>query len=124
MKDDIPDALPDLVNELLPWARTMRTCLFYIYGSRVRGDHRTTSDIDICFDAESANAADAIGLQLQEIDGVFEDLPAKYRCLVRDQSKRWPELRDRIRSAPVVFQKENIICVVLPPASKTSTPSG
>jgi hypothetical protein len=60
-------------------------------------------------------ARDTMELQIQEINGEFE-LPEKYRCRVRDQSKRWAELRDRIRSAPISYRKGNIICVELSPA--------
>ncbi|MPZ34340.1 MAG: hypothetical protein GEV13_25720 [Rhodospirillales bacterium] len=119
MSDAIPDSLEKLVDDLLPWTSRMPTIKFYIYGSRVRGDHRSDSDIDICFDTDTAAACDVVELQIQETDDDFS-LPAKYRSRIWDQSKRWGELRDKIRSAPVKYYKGNIICVDLPPVPKSA----
>lgn len=118
MSDMIPDRLEDLVDELLPWTSTMKSVTFYIYGSRVRGDHHRESDVDICFDVEQAKAHDAIELQIQELEEDGFDLPERYRCRVWDQSKHWRELREKILSAPVKYRKGNIVCVELPPAPK------
>jgi predicted nucleotidyltransferase len=120
MTDFIPDRLEDLVDDLLCWTRKMPTVTFYIYGSRVRGDHHRESDVDICFDVEQARAHDTIELQIQELEEDGFDLPERYRCRVWDQSKHWTELRERIFSAPVKYRKGNIVCVELPRVSKTS----
>jgi predicted nucleotidyltransferase len=117
MTNAIPDKLEDLVDELLCWTKKMPTVTFYLYGSRAREDHHRESDVDICFDTESANAKDTIELQMQELHEDGFRLPDRYRCRVWDQSKRWEELRDRIRAAPVKYRKGNIVCVELPRTS-------
>ena len=116
MSNAVPDRLEDLAEELLPWTSTMPSIKFYLYGSRVRGDHRHDRDVDICIDTDDADWNDRLTLHVGET-GEFE-LPQKYKNLVRDQSKRWPKLRDTIRAAPVIYRKCNIVCVSLPPAPK------
>lgn len=117
MSDVIPDRLEDLVDELLPWASTMKSVTFYIYGSRVRGDHRPDSDVDIHFKTDDANWNDLVNLQTPESGEIGP--PKKYGDL-RDQSKEWPELRVKIRAAREVYRKGNIVCVHLPSAPKAS----
>lgn len=122
MTEQIPTRLEDLVEELLPWASLMPTIRFYIYGSRVRGDHRPDSDVDVYFDTSYAALKDRLELQIQETDDHFR-LPQKYRRRIWNQSKRHPELCDRIRSAPVKYQKGNILCVYLPATWRPTTPN-
>lgn len=107
MSDAIPDDIETLVSELLPWAGKMPSITFYIYGSRVRGDHRPDSDVDIFFDTDCATWGDLV--EVQDRDG----FPEKYKCLY-DQSQESPELRAMIRLAPVRYRSGNITCVLMP----------
>lgn len=114
MSDTIPDRLEDLVDELLPWASTMPSITFYLYGSRGRGDHRPDSDVDLHFDTENASWDDL--LTFYDGDGP----PEKYGNL-RDQSKEWAELRADIRAARQVYRRRNFVCVYLPDARKLAS---
>jgi predicted nucleotidyltransferase len=117
---NIPDGLANLVDDLLPWAASMSSVTFYIYGSRVRGDHRADSDVDIHFDTDDATTDDRLTLFAQDTDDFYE-VPQRWQSkIMGDATKRWPELRTAVRNGRVVLRKENIVCVWLPP--KPSTP--
>lgn len=44
---DIPDELRQLTNIIADWASPAPSANFYLFGSRVRGDHKPESDVDL-----------------------------------------------------------------------------
>jgi type III restriction enzyme len=66
-----PAALAKLIGLFDATARIDRV---WIYGSRARGDHRESSDIDLMVDAPAFSAAD-----LAQLQGRLEDLGLIYR---------------------------------------------
>jgi hypothetical protein len=107
--------LKALAKVLADWANGHDCFQFYLFGSRVRGDHRSDSDVDVVVrwfepGAESCNWWD------QQIDSGFEIinqlLPGKLQIL---------EYSDPISeavlaaSAKPILTDRNVLCVWLPP---------
>ena len=80
----------------------------WVFGSRVRGDHRTESDLDLSIDYDDQHR------------GTAEDLPQDHDELEVAVGYRlhFPDNLDRtvdaaVRSAPVVHRQGKVICVDL-----------
>lgn len=114
----ISDDLKTLARILADWAAPAPSAIIYLYGSRVRGDHRQDSDVDIWpvwagTDAEvewwTANNAN-----------VFADIDAKLPgCL--HVLPPGDSVKDQVVSANIVYQDRNVRCVLLPPKSNPHT---
>ncbi len=73
---------------------------FYVYGSRAKGTHRPTSDLDICF-------TDQIPLAIQahiEEDFELSDLP--FHVDLSDYNLMDSSFQDRIKKDFVLLQKK------------------
>lgn len=113
--------LQALVDILAEWAGPVPRWKIYLFGSRVRGDHRQDSDVDIAVDWGNSGQDDqAVEWWLDENDSTdFKEinakLPGRLHIIRPDDDPVW---HDRVKSGPVVYQKGNIYCVLLP--AKTS----
>jgi predicted nucleotidyltransferase len=50
--------LRELAKKIADWAAAAPGSVVYVYGSRVRGDHKPTSDVDICMDFPNPKTQD------------------------------------------------------------------
>ncbi len=65
---------------------------FYAYGSRVKGGHRPTSDLDICF-------KDSIPFEIQsQIEEDFENSDLPFRVELSDFNLMKESFKDRIKN--------------------------
>jgi hypothetical protein len=93
----------------------------FLFGSRVRGDHRDDSDVDLCIDVSDPGKQAAVDWWFAQNGAAFrEDLPEACPgplCVTRahDEGERW--LRDLLLAAEPLHRDRNVTCVILPPAS-------
>jgi predicted nucleotidyltransferase len=114
------DASPDLrrlAKAIADWLRPAPEITFYLYGSRVRGDHRSDSDVDIlrvlpqtptrvvtCWWTEQ---------NLQDFKTLRDVLPGRLEFLENN-----PALERDIKKGRIVLRDRNVICVWLPPKTR------
>jgi predicted nucleotidyltransferase len=109
--------LAALAKTLADWAAPAPTALIYLYGSRVRGDHKATSDVDICVEFPKAGTADVqwwTQVNNDEFRAVSQQVGARIEVLERNSL-----IRSKVTGAQVVYQDRNVRCVWLPSVLKS-----
>ena len=108
--------LDELMTTLANWARD-RTVIVYLFGSRVRGDHRSDSDVDISVvwrpprdDATTEWWAEQNATDFPELKA---KLPGPLKILRGDQA-HYPLTFARHE----VARKRNVIALYTPPKKK------
>ena len=114
MSSSVTNDLKSLAQILADWAAPAPCATLYLYGSRVRGDHRPNSDVDVCFDwHHPLGDTDMDWWQSHNEEGfavINAMLPGKLQILeVNDP------LKYKIVAAPVAHTDRNVRCVVLRP---------
>jgi predicted nucleotidyltransferase len=106
--------LKALVQVLVDWAAG-KTATVYLFGSRVRGDHRPDSDVDIAVGLEFADN-ETHQWWMQNHGNEFECLKSQLRTRlhIHDPDDD-PEVLRWVKSGQVVYKKENVVCVRLAP---------
>lgn len=104
--------LQELARVLADWAAPSPHARIYLFGSRVRGDHTSESDVDVYVEFDGAGRDDVnwwITNQRSAFREIQKRLPFKFNALdPRDPFKR------KIVAAPVAYQDRNVFCVTLP----------
>jgi predicted nucleotidyltransferase len=102
------DELKRVAATLANWAAAVPTITIYFYGSRVRGDHRNDSDVDVSI--EFTGTDDEVDWWRRNNETDFSEinlrLPGPLQIL--DESD---PLVNSIRSARRVYQDRNVVCV-------------
>jgi predicted nucleotidyltransferase len=110
----ISDELLDLARVLADWAAPASGATIYLYGSRVRGDHRPDSDVDVCLDFRPDPGKADVEWWTANNQDLFTEinkwLPGPIHVLPMPDP-----LRQKIIAAPVAHQDRNVRCVWLPP---------
>jgi predicted nucleotidyltransferase len=94
---------------LADWVAPAPSVTIYLFGSRVRGDHRPDSDVDVVIDFENPQLVDmkwwgAVNNDLfRSIDAA---LPGRLAILERDDP-----VANRVRYGPVVYRDRQVVCV-------------
>ena len=86
----------------------------HVFGSRVRGDHRADSDLDIAFDIRESVENTTFDKELDtNCDGLKELLPDGIKLDVHKDHNddAWP----RIRTGKCVHQEGKVQCVITAP---------
>jgi predicted nucleotidyltransferase len=112
----VTNELASLAKTLADWGAPAPAAVIYLYGSRVRGDHKATSDVDICVEFPKAETADAQWWTQNNQDyfkTIGQQLGARIEVLERNSP-----IRSKIIGAEVVHQDRNVRCVLLPPFPK------
>ena len=109
----VTDELRELARILADWAEPARGATLYLYGSRVRGDHRPDSDVDVCFDwhgpCEAADLDWWTSNNQEDFATINTMLPGKLQILELNDP-----LKNKIVTATVVHEDRNVRCVRLP----------
>ena len=105
--------LRELTKKLADWAAPAPGSIVYVYGSRVRGDHKPTSDVDICMDFPNLKTEDTRWWTDNNQDE-FKQINAQLGANVQVLERNAP-LRPEVLKGPVVLQDRNVRCVWLPP---------
>ena len=110
------DELVELARGLADWSAAATGLTIYLFGSRVRGDHRPDSDIDILIDIKVGSISHKAAVWYTKVhdDGFAAkgfDLPGPIRPLDNMDL----QMSELIRRGPVVHIDRNVRCVLLPP---------
>ena len=113
MKFEVSPELDDLLSVLENWAAPATSAEIFLFGSRVRGDHRLDSDVDISVkwtcpaDDQTSDWWTAQNTELfKSIDAM---LPG--RLHVPEPSET--EFHAKVQSSEIVHRRGNINCVWL-----------
>jgi predicted nucleotidyltransferase len=101
--------LADLARKLADWAAPATGTTIYLYGSRVRGDHKPDSDVDLCIEFPNPTRDDIdwwSANNKEDFSTVASTLGARVEIL-----ERHSPIRPDILIAPVVHQARNVRCV-------------
>lgn len=109
----ITEELKTLAAILADWAAPAKTVTIYLYGSRVRGDHTSDSDVDIWPDWAGSDAE--VNWWMENNQNDFVDingkLPGKLHVLPPNDP-----VKEKVRFGPVILTDRNVRCVLLPRA--------
>lgn len=119
-EDEKAAELRELASALADWAAGASGATIYLFGSRVRGDHRPDSDVDVYVHWTSVNDELLFWWTENNEDKfakVNAQLPGALQILERDDP-----LADKIREAGTrpKHQDRNVLCVSLPPKPSPS----
>jgi predicted nucleotidyltransferase len=108
----VNDNLRQLAHTFADWAAG-KSVTVYLFGSRVRGDHRPDSDVDIFIQHGKATRETAVWWTVQNSED-FASLKAKLPGPLKILDNNAPIIPSIIK-AEVVHQDQNVFCVLLPP---------
>lgn len=110
----VSDELRKLTAVVADWAADAPGFTIFIFGSRVRGDHRPDSDLDI-YVWLSGRADNATTRWHTDNEGdEFTAISQRLGMLVHRQ-RDLEGLLAKLRTAPVVHRDRNVTCVLLEP---------
>lgn len=112
----ISEEVVDLARVLADWVSEAPGPKLYFFGSRVRGDHRPDSDVDVSIEWVIPSDADDLWWEKNDawwaennrthFASINSRLPGPLRILEDNDS-----ITERIRAAPVVYQDRRVVCV-------------
>ncbi len=109
----ISDDLRILARILADWAEG-RAAIIYLYGSRVRGDNRPDSDVDIHIrwetDIDNSTTLWWTDVKYNEFVSINKALPGPLQILEPQDP-----LHYTVEYGPVIYEDRNVKCVLLPP---------
>lgn len=110
----VTNELKRLASTLADWAADAPAATLYVFGSRVRGDHRPDSDLDVIikWDYAAMDQADRNWWQKnmsEDFTAIDAALGARLHFPDPDPASR------QAFTAPEVYRDRNVICVLLPP---------
>lgn len=125
VSDEIVDdaELIGLATTLSNWIAGM-PCIetLYLFGSRVRGDHRKDSDVDVHVEFDHAYSLES---WIQENDDEFRQINSRLPGVLKLHQDRTdavvPKVKAAAQSPKLVVNK--VICVVLPPGPFRNIPA-
>ena len=110
------DELEALAKILADWASPAPGATLYLFGSRVRGDHKQASDVDVSVEFKAATDAE-VTWWAQINDDLFaiinSRLPGPLQILEEDDP-----VTAKVRSSPVVYRDRNVACVRTEPKQR------
>jgi predicted nucleotidyltransferase len=108
----VNDDLKQLACTLADWAADKSVTIF-LFGSRVRGDHRPDSDVDIFVQRGNVTRETAEWWTVQNSDD-FASLKARLPGPLKVLDAHAP-IVSSVLKAEVVYRDRNVACVSLPP---------
>ena len=106
--------LQQLASTLADWSHHT-SAVIYLFGSRVRGDHRPDSDVDVVIKFPRVTDGDAdwwLANNEEEFASINSLLPGTLKILENDD----PIVAKLIHAAKnPVYRDRNVVCVWLPP---------
>ena len=111
----VSNELKELARLVADWAAPAPSVRVYLFGSRVRGDHKSTSDVDVCFKWGDQRLVDTDALwwttnNQEDFAAIKSKLPGPLKILPK-QDLWW----EHVVAAEMVYQDHNVCCVWLPP---------
>jgi predicted nucleotidyltransferase len=108
----VNDDLRQLARTLADWAAD-KSVTVYLFGSRVRGDHRPDSDVDIFVQQGKATRETAVWWTVQNSEdfaSLRAQLPGKLKVL-----EAHAPLVPSVLEGKAIYRDGNVVCVLLPP---------
>jgi hypothetical protein len=113
----MPDFIPTpellrLIRTLKKWSAPAPSSKLYLFGSRVRGDERQNSDVDVVIDCGADDKTVDWWTSINE--NRFADIDSKLPgCLHYPRDDE--DLVAQVKSGPIVYEDGNVYCIWLPP---------
>jgi len=107
----VNDEVKQLARALADWAADKSVTVF-LFGSRVRGDHRPDSDVDVFVQFRAMTEGTAVWWTEQNSED-FAGLKARLPGPLRILDANAP-LVPSVTKGKVVYRDRNVICVSLP----------
>ncbi|MGE0221670.1 MAG: hypothetical protein AB7F35_09170 [Acetobacteraceae bacterium] len=102
--------LVELARVLADWIASAPSFTLYLYESRVRGDSRPDSDVDVVIDCGHHSAPDEMAWWISVNDSLFTSingrLPGPLQLLVDNEP-----LRRAVMQSPVIHRDRQVVCV-------------
>ena len=111
MRFEVSPELDDLLTTLVEWAAHASSAEIFLFGSRVRGDHRPDSDVDISikwispFDDQTTDWWTAQNAEM------FKSIDAKLPGPLHIPEPSETEFHANVQSSEIVHKRQNIFCV-------------
>ena len=105
----------ELAKIIADWSASAPDFTFYLFGSRVRGDHRSDSDVDLhrTFPSNPNHQSTTWWTNqssVEDFDSIRKVLPGPIKWL-----DLHAPFRSQVEQAKVVHCDRNVVCVWLPP---------
>ena len=112
VKFEVSAELDRLLNILMDWARPGASAEFYLFGSRVSGNYRGDSDVDIS--VRFFTPADDLTTHWwgAQNDEDFKTINAKLPGPIHVQPN-YTDVNSKVQSSEIVYSRGNIHCVWL-----------
>ena len=110
---EISTELDQLVSILANWAGPATSATVYLYGSRVRGEHKPKSDVDIAIDFGSPPDDETVDWWSFNNSNEFKDINAKLPGALQVLEHDDTVFQSKVRSGPIVHRRGNVVCVWL-----------
>jgi predicted nucleotidyltransferase len=94
-----------------------------LFGSRVRGDHRPDSDVDVRVEFDYSNPQVSIAEWMAENDSDFADLKSLLPGALQLHQEQYDAALPHIRTGQVILQLGKVSCVLTPSRRQTSATS-
>lgn len=115
----LPNGLIELARILAEWVRPAPGFSIYVFGSRVRGDQRPNSDVDVVIPIpHSPSEADFIwwsGVNEDNFRSINATLPGPLRILENNDP-----IAEKVRNAREVHRDGQVRCVWMEPKHRLS----
>lgn len=107
----------NLAKIIADWSAPASDFTFYVFGSRVRGDHRPDSDVDLYCKVPSNPTRESASWWTKEncvenFNSLRQALPGPIKWL-----EQHAPLRAQVEQGKVVHRERNVVCIWLPPKS-------
>jgi predicted nucleotidyltransferase len=105
----------ELAKIIADWSASAPDFTFYFFGSRVRGDHRSDSDVDLyCKTPPNPSHESTTWWTNQNCVEEFESLRKALSGLIKWLEAHAP-LLSQVKQGKVAHRDRNVVCVWLPP---------
>lgn len=102
--------LTELARILAEWVAPAPDFTIYLFGSRVRGDHRPDSDVDVVIAPGRNPMACDVTWWSSINEDLFRSINAQLPGPLRILENNDP-IADLVRNAPVVYRDRQVLCV-------------
>jgi hypothetical protein len=111
VKFEVSPELDDLLTTLSDWAAPAYSAKIFLFGSRVRGDHRSDSDVDISIKWISPIDDQTTDWWTAQNAEFFKSIDAKLPGPLHVPEPNETEFQAKVQSSEIVHKRGNIFCV-------------
>jgi Nucleotidyltransferase domain len=120
-----PEGLEELARILADWSASAPSATIYLFGSRVRADHRPDSDVDIYIHYQFPPGGDSATVEwhMRQQETSFADLLPLLPGPLGETGHSTLDAMDKktvalVMSGKMIYEDRNVRCVSLPPKPK------